>query len=181
MVLVRVFRKSHPRTGVIKGPESGYHLLPLVPPDRDGAIVAVKVPAGKVQIVLQLPEVRQNTRESPLGVAPFGPVVVVLGNTAEHDLSVDGAGAAGGPASGNNDRVRLKGGSGSLIVPAMRPVSRPPHVIAVLQVYWQLLEVGIVGPCLQQQYGLAVVLGKARCQDTARRTGPNDNVIVFHS
>ena len=52
----------------------------------------------KVQIVFQLTEIGQHLGEFPLGVAPSGPVVVVLRNAPEEHLPIDGAGAADAPA-----------------------------------------------------------------------------------
>ena len=59
-------------------------------------------------------EVGHQLLEVPLVVSPLRPIVVVLGNAAEEDLSVDGAGSAGHLAPGDFD-IGLVGGPGGVL------------------------------------------------------------------
>ena len=65
-------------------------------------------------------------------------------------------------------------------VAAVRSVGGQPEIVTGFEVRGQMLEVGVVRSCLQQQDGFAGVLRHAGCQNASRRTGPNDNVVVLH-
>ena len=180
MILIGVLPVTHGYAGVIIRAEVRKPVCPFVPADRNGAVVAVKVSSGKVEVGLQFTEVGQHFGERPLVIAPLGPIVVVLGYAPEQHLAVDGAGAAGGFAPGNHHRFGLQGRALGLKVPAMGPVGGTPNVIAAFDILGQVLEHRVVRACFQQQHALVGVFGQSSGEDTPGGPAPNDYVIVLH-
>ena len=80
--------------------------IPLVAAHRDGSFRAVEI-VMDVCVGLQFSQVGENVGEAPLVVAHGGPCVVVLRNTAQQHLAIDGAGASHHPASGHRDGCSL--------------------------------------------------------------------------
>ena len=140
----------------------------------------MKVVAAVVGVCLNLAEVGEQVGVGPLAVAEGGPGVVVLGHAAQEDLAVDGAGPAGNLAPGHHHGWRLVGGpAGELPV-----VVAGHHVgfggVAELHLFGQVLEVGVVGPRLQQQDRLGGVLSQAGSQDCPGGTGPDNHIVILH-
>ena len=144
----------------VEGLLQGQPGLALVAADGNGAVEAVEV-VDDVGVGLQLAEVGQALDEGPLVVAPLGPAVVVLGNAAQEDLAVDGAGAADDLAAGDDDVLGADGAA-----PAGEgPVVGRAHLgragrVAELQIVGGLLEVSVIGACLQQQHRAVGVFGQ---------------------
>ena len=146
---------------------------------HDGPFRSVEIIA-EISVGLYLPEIGQTVLEFPFGIAHLGPRVVVLGNSTEKDLPVDGAGASGDLASRNQHfRGLLRGFAGEL------PVMVADHDVdlggvAELHLLGQLLKIRIVRSRFQQQDVLLRVFGKPCSDDGPGRTGAQDDIVVFH-
>src|SRR5918992_1056252 len=104
----------------------GEPLLLFIAAHRDGAIIAVEVPAGKVQVGLHLTEIGEHLGEAPFVVAPGCPVVIVLRDPAEDHLTIDGAGTARHLAPGYDQASLLWGKSGG-VFPRMGGIGGKTH------------------------------------------------------
>ena len=77
VVDIRELRESFRQTRIIEGLSVREHLLPLESAHGNRAVGAVEVPT-EIRIRLQLSEIREDTGEGPLIVAPLRPAVEVL-------------------------------------------------------------------------------------------------------
>ena len=134
----------------------------------------------KIQVGFHLAEVGQDLHEGPLVIAPGGPVVVVLRDTAVEPLPINGAGAPGRLATRDLQRRLLRRDGGD-IVPAMGPIGRQPHIVAQHEVIGEMLEVRVIRSGLEEAHRPARILRQAGCQDTASRPCTNDNHVVSHT
>ena len=133
----------------------------------------------EVVVILHAAEEGQDVGVTPLVVAPFGPTVVVLGDSTVENLAVNGGGAAGGLAPGD-DEVGLLGGDTGAVGPTVGSVSGEKDVVAELQVIGQMVEIGVVGAGLQEQDGLVGVLGQAGGDGSAGGASTHHDVVVTH-
>ena len=117
----------------------------------DGPVRAVVVVAVS-GVRLQLAEVRQRVLECPLIVAPRRPAVVVVWHAAQENLPIDGAGSARYLAARHQHRLCLLGGARRElpVVVARHDVGRGR--VAVLDLFGQVVQFGVVRPSLQQQH-----------------------------
>ena len=92
--MVRAVGETVLLTGVIKSVLGGEPVFRFEALGDDRAVGAVEV-VLEIGIGLQLAEVAEKVLEPPFGVAEGRPGVVVLGDSPEEHLAVDGAGAAG--------------------------------------------------------------------------------------
>ena len=181
VVVVGVFWEASLDAGVVKGDLVGEQVFELVALGDDGAVAAVEV-VLEVQVGFELAIVWQDILEAPLIVAEGDPVVEVVGDGAEEDLSVDGAGAAHDLAAWD---VHRRGGIGRLAgeepvvavfdVEEVRACAKPE-----LDVVWHVVEVGVVCAGFEQQDGARGVFGKPRRNDRARGAATYDDCVVSH-
>ena len=166
--------------GGVEGGLVGQELLALEAAGDDGAVGVVEVIAGEVGVGLDAAQEREQLDEAPFVVAHLGPGVVVLGDAAEEDLAVDGAGAAGDLAAGDHH-----GGCGFGGFAPELPVVVAGHDVggggvAELDLVGQLLELGVVRAGLQQEDGDGGVFAEAGGHDGAGGPGAHHDVVVFH-
>ena len=146
----------------------------------DGTVRPVKI-VVEVRIRLQLPKEGQDVLEPPIVVAEHCPVVEIVSQPAQEDLPVDGARAAGDFPSWDEHRLR----------DVVRLADEPPVVVvahhnigaggvALLELLRERIEVGIVGPRLQQQDGRGRVFRNPARDRRPRRPRANDNDVVLH-
>jgi hypothetical protein len=122
-----------------------------------------------IGIGLQLPKKWQKVDVAPLVVTPFSPPVVILGDTAQENLAVDGAGAAHHLSPGHGDLVGLGRSGGA----DERPVMRRAHLgcgwtVAVFYVVGKSVEVRVVRSRFKQQYRAVGVFGQPGCDGPSR-------------
>src|ERR1051326_8264420 len=128
MILVWVIAEVSVDAGAVKGHGILQPLLAVIPAYRDRAVLAVEFTA-KVVVVLHLAEIRQYLRVGPLGVAPGGPVVIILRNATVQHLPIDGARTAGRLATRDGQSVLLRCELRH-IAPVVRAIGGQPHVVA---------------------------------------------------
>ena len=144
-----------------------------------GAVAAVEVVANVV-VGFQPAQEGQDVEVCPLIVAAGSPVVVVVGQTPQEHLPVDGPGAADHLALGN---VNL----------ALHRVDDAPHgpvvggvlglgvaALAVLEVVGEMLEIGVVRASFEEEDGEVGVFGEAGCKGASCGAGSDDDDVVFH-
>ena len=144
----------------------------------DGAVGAVPV-VVEVVVVFHPAEEGEDAGVAPFVVAPFGPAVVVFRDAAVEYLAVDGGGAAGGLAAGD-DQVGLLRRYPGAVGPAVGAVGGEEDVVAQLEVVGQVVEVGVVRAGFQQQDGIGGIFGKAGGDGGAGRTGANHDIVIAH-
>jgi hypothetical protein len=120
------------------------HLLPLIATDGDGAVGAVYVTL-EIQIRLHLQKVREDLSEGPLFVTSGHPVIVVLGEAAEDDLTIDGAGTASDLPTRDGDGLRLLWSRSPHIAPGMGTKGGLQEIVPSLEVVRQAVELWIIG------------------------------------
>src|SRR5262249_31194898 len=178
MVLVRIIAKIGVHTSPVKGQGLRHPLVPLIAAYRDWTALAVEFPA-KIAVVFHLAEIRQHLLIRPFGVAPGGPVIIILWNATVQYLPIDGARTAGGLATRDGQpgllRCELRH-----VAPVVRAIGREPYIVAQLEIIGQVREGGVIWPGLQQEHRCPGVLGQAGRHDTSRGAGANDNHIVPH-
>ena len=161
-VVVRAVWDADGPAGIVKRLLVGQGLIGLEPAHDYGTVGVVEVVAAEVGVGLDHAEVLQQVLEAPLVVAQSGPGVVVLGNAPQEDLAVDGAGAAGDLAPGHQHRFGMFGGlAGEL------PVVVAGHYVgaggvAELDLFRQMLEVGVVRPGFEQKHRAGRVFAQPR-------------------
>ena len=89
---------------VVESLVKGQPLVLLEAPHGHRTFGAVKI-VPDVRIRFLLPEVRQNLQILPLVIAHGGPIFKVLGQPAQENLAIDGAGPAHHLASGHREVV----------------------------------------------------------------------------
>ena len=169
------------QAGIVEGlldvrPRAGYPT-----PHRHRAVRAVIVVLD-VHVVFHLAIEGQHLIVRPFIVAPGGPVVEVLGETALHRLAVDGRPAADDLALGHVDFALLLG-DGSPQRPVVNGVLGfgVPRA-AKLHVVRQHGRVRIVVAGLQQQHrGVRVLCQSARQRGAGRAASNHDNVVLHAS
>ena len=178
-VVVRAVREAVVQAGFVERLGRAAPLLLGEAVADDGAVRAVVVVAVS-GVGLQLAEVRQRVLESPLVVAPGRPAVVVVRHAAQEYLPVDRAGAAGDLAARHQHRLRLLGGARRElpVVVARHDVGR--RRVAVLHLFRQVVDVGVVRACFKEQDGGVWVFGETGRQNRARRASADDDVVVLH-
>ena len=107
MVLVRIIAKVGVDTGAVKGHGMRQPLVALIAAHRDWTVLTVEFPA-KIVVVFHLAKIRQHLLIGPLGVAPRGPVVIILRNATVQHLSIDGTRPAGHFATRDGEPVLLR-------------------------------------------------------------------------
>ena len=166
--------------GLVEGGLVGQQLIALEASGDDGAVGVVEVIAGEIGVSLDAAQEGEQLDVAPFVVAHLGPRVVVLGDAAEEDLAVDGAGAAGYLAAGNHHGRSSVGG----LAPELPVVVAGHDVggggVAELDLVGQLLEVGVVAAGLEQQDRDGGVFAEAGGDDGAGGPGADDDVVVFH-
>ena len=158
MVVVFGVGETGSQTSVIKRLLGREPRLPFETVGDNRPVVAVEI-IVEVRVGFQLPKEWKQFLEVPLVVALGGPRVIVLGDATQEDLAVDGAGASGNLASGNQHG---RGGFGALADEL--PVMVTYHNVdfrGISELYFlgQVLELGIVRSRLQDQHGPLWVLG----------------------
>src|SRR4029453_2752651 len=108
MVLVRIIAKVGVNTGPVKGQGLRHPLVPLIAPDRDWAVLSMEFPTTIV-VVFHLAEIRQYLLIGPFGIAPCGPVVIILRNATIQHLPIDRARTTGCLAPRDRQPVLLWG------------------------------------------------------------------------
>ena len=88
MVLVRIIAKVGVNTGPVKGHGLWHPLVPLIAAYWNWAGLAVEFPTTIV-VVFHLAEIRQYLLIGPFGVAPRGPVVIILRNATVQHLPIE--------------------------------------------------------------------------------------------
>src|SRR5215510_13447423 len=136
MVLVRIIAKVGVNTGLVKGQGLWHPLVSLIAAYWDWAVLAVEFPTTIV-VVFHLAEIRQHLLIGPFGVAPRGPVVIILRNATVQHLPIDGARTTGGLAPRDGQPVLLRGELRH-VAPVMRTVGGKPHIVAQLEVIGQV-------------------------------------------
>src|SRR5262245_41935898 len=157
MVLVRIIAKVGVNTGPVKGQGLWHPLVPLIAVYRDWAVLAVEFPTTIV-VVFHLTEIRQYLLIGPFGIAPCGPVVIILRNATVQHLPIDRARTAGRLATRDSQPVLLWCEL-RYVAPVMRAIGGEPHIIAQLEVIGQVREGGVIRPGLQQEHRCTGVLG----------------------
>ena len=143
MVLVFVPGEACVKAGLLKSRRVRQPFAARRAAHRHRPVRAVEVIAPEIEVSFQLVEVRQHSGEPPFIVAPFRPTVVVLRNPPEQHLPVDRAGASGGLASRDHQFGLIVCDAGS-VAPVVRPVSRQPDVVAHLEIFRQVVKVGVI-------------------------------------
>src|SRR2546430_10445403 len=108
-IVVRALRKARGPAGVVEGPLGWMPRcsVGMVHKDRPlGSMIIIM----KVNVGLDLPEVREDLLEAPLLIAAGGPGIKIFGYPTVEGRGVDGAGAARDLAPGHGHRrCRLRG------------------------------------------------------------------------
>src|SRR5437868_3748414 len=103
----------------------------LIAAHRDWTALTVEFPA-KIVVVFHLAEIRQHVRIGPFGVAPRGPVVIILRNATVQHLPIDGTRPAGRLAPWDGQPVLLRRELRH-VAPVMRAIGGEPHIVAQLE------------------------------------------------
>ena len=181
MVMVWALRKSSGPAGSLECCLVWIKLVLLEPAGDYGTLRAMKIVVWKVGVSLDLSEVLQQLWKAPLVIAHRSPGVIVLGHSPQEYLAVDGAGAAGDLAPGDHHRRGSLGG----LTPEL-PIVVAGHDIggsgvAEFHLIGQLLKLGVVRACLQQQNGTVRILAEAGSHDGAGRAGTDNDHVVLHN
>ena len=151
VVHVRVVGEPGPQAGLIEGFLKRTPLLTVEPPDRNRPVSPMKV-VPDVGVVLQPAEIGQEFEERPIFVALGRPSVVILWNSPEEHLTVDGAGATDDPAPVGVHRRGLLGCANGPVPPVVRrSLGGCCLAISVGYLRRQVLGGQVVGTGLQQQ------------------------------
>jgi hypothetical protein len=134
------------------------------PVSDDGAIIAMEF-IGEILVIFQLTKVGEEFLEAPLIVTHGGPGVIILRDPTQEDLAIDGAGTTRHLAAWHQHLRGLV-----CCLADKLPVVVTGHDIdfggiAVLHLFWQVLDIGIIRACLQQQDRARRILRQARRQN----------------
>ena len=144
-----------------------------------GAVAAVEVVLD-IQIGFSLAEEGQDLQVGPLLVAEGFPPLEVLGQAAQVDLAIDGAGTADDLALGDVDLALLVV-DGAVQIPGDRRSGLLALVgVAVADDVGEMFRVGIVLAGLQEQDRAAGVLGQSAGDHGSGGTGAHDDHVIFH-
>lgn len=172
VIVIRAQGKSGRLASVVKGPLVRQPLVRLKAPGNDGPIGAMKVAIPEIRVRLDLAEELEAMLKVPLIVAHRCPRVVILRNTAQKDLAVDRARAAGDLTPRHEHGRRLVGGSSHELPVVVTDHNVRGRGIAMFELAWQVVDVGVIGPSFQQQDRALWVFAEAGGDDRARRACP---------
>ena len=182
VILVERFGIAGGDAGVPELARDFGHVVFGVSADWYGTVAAVKIVRAVGEVVFGLSEIGQRLDESPLRRTELRPLVIIFGYAPKEHLPVDGAGAAAQLAARERERLAPMPCVGE-VSPSLRlgTVRRVPDVVAELHVVRHGVEIGVIGPRLQQQNGLARVLAKPRRQDRPGGTRAHYYIVVPHN
>ncbi len=129
--------------------------------------------AGEVLVGLQAAEHPQHVRPRPLVARGRGPTLVVAAHAAHRERAVDRGAATRLPA----DRVvqRHAGHEGGVDA----PLGERPRELHLVGEPVGVRDLGMVGPCLDQQHLPGLVFAEPRRERGARGAAPHDDVVVL--
>ena len=181
MVHILVFREAGVTACLIECRLQRQPGLSRVPPNRDGAVAAMKI-ISNIGVAFQPTEVGQRLLVTPLVVTRISPGVEVLRDSAQQDLVVDGAAATGHTAPGHMEWSRLLGSGLAHERPVMgRSLLGGGLVQVIFQLVGQPVRGWVIRPGFQQEHGSAGVFGQSVGKNTASRASPDDDDVIFHT
>ena len=179
-VEIRRLRKAGVHAGGVKPMLTRTPALALEPVADDRPVRPVKI-VVEIRIRLHLSEEGQNVLEPPLVVAELRPVIEIVRQPAQEDLAIDRARAAGDFSAWDEHRLRdVVRLAGELPIVVVAHHNIGSGGVALLELFRKRIEIGIVGPRLQQQNGLRRVFRNPPRDRRPRRPRANDNDIVLH-
>src|SRR5215472_6037015 len=164
MVVVRTIGEPSGATRLVEGDLAREPGIARKPVGDDGASIAMKC-IGEILVIFQLTKVREQLLKSPLIVAHGSPGVIVLRHPAQEDLAIDGAGTTRHLATRHQHLWGLVRSLADKLPVVIAGHDVDFGSIAVLHLFWQVLDIGIIWPCLQKQDRAPWVLRQPRCQN----------------
>src|SRR5215510_11980866 len=162
-VMVRTIGEPGGATRLVEGDLAREPGIARKPMGDDGASIAMKF-IGEILVIFQLTKVGEQLLKSPLVITHGSPGVIVLRYPAQEDLAVDGAGTTRHLATRHEHLRGLVRGLADKLPVVVAGHDVDFGGIAVLDLFWQVLDIRIIRPCLQQQDRAHRILRQSRRQ-----------------